>query len=89
MVDIFKLADLEVKLGLLDENNKYSRIAELQRESSTAVEAQLKMAHRVKTAGLKKNAATARQGVGRIPSMGRSASTNGNGAEPSDESLFL
>jgi len=87
-VDILKIADAEVELGLLASEEKYDRIAELEKASDDAIEATAKVLSRVRTAGLKKPSATKQGGVGRVPSlrtMPRQASSNG---DTPDESLF-
>jgi len=66
----FKLADLEVDLGLLDSARKYERVAELEKETTVVVAASLGYAQRVKTAGLRKS----RKVASRLPALGRSAS---------------
>ena len=67
----FKLADLEVELGLLEGGRKYERVAELEKQPMAVVEASLRYAQRVKTAGLRKSQKVAT----RLPSLGRSAAT--------------
>lgn len=63
----FKLADLEVDLGLIPADRKYERAAELERETPQVVEASLRYAQRVKRAAVRKAA-----GVQKLPVMGRS-----------------
>lgn len=90
IISAFKLADMEIEMGLLDPEKKYDRVAELEQESPERIEASLKYAQRVKTAGLRKNAAT--KGVGRVPGLGRSEASVKEPAEetPEDDSgLFL
>lgn len=55
VVNIFKLADTEVELGMLDASQKYERIAELEGQDEIQVEAQLQTLARVRTAGLRKS----------------------------------
>jgi len=83
MFSAFKLADLEVDLGLTDAERKYARIAELEAESPEVVKASLRYAERVKLAGLSKHAKVAK----RLPAMGRAASTEKSSNET--ESLDL
>lgn len=64
----FKLADLEVELGLLAPDQKYPRAAELETQSSASLAASLTYAQRVKKAGVRR--AT---GATKLPAMGRSA----------------
>jgi hypothetical protein len=90
----FKLADLEVELGLIDPSTKYSRVAELEQKSPEQLSEALAYAGRVKTAGLSKQGQkTAR----RMPVMGRNAATTKEASqEPTqtsqdvnDSALFL
>lgn len=86
-----KLADLEVDLGLLDKEKKYDRIAELEQASKEVVEASLKYAQRVRTAGLRRSASTKEGGVGRLPSLGQQAPVQpkqANTSEDDDSLLF-
>lgn len=87
LLSAFKLADLEVELGLTDTERKYARIAELEKESTEAVKASLRYAERVKLAGLGRQAKTAK----RLPSMTRSASTDKSATEKpeTDSALFM
>lgn len=62
-----KLADLEVDLGLIEKDDKYSRLAELSPQSDEEISAQMDMLSRVKTAGAKKLAAQRTAGVTRMP----------------------
>lgn len=87
VVQILKIADVEVELGILPVEQKYDRIAELESFPADAIKATAMVLSRVKTAGLKKSAATKQGGVGRIPSMGRSASVVSS-ADGADEGLF-
>jgi hypothetical protein len=72
----FKLADLEIELGLLDADRKYERAAELEQTDPSIVEASLKYAQRVKSASRKKTAAT------RLPVMGRNPAEKVAATEP-------
>jgi hypothetical protein len=62
-----KLADMEVNLGLIEEEAKYNRLAELSPQSDEEITAQMDMLSRVKTAGTKKLAAQRTAGVTRMP----------------------
>ena len=83
---ILKIADAEVELGITPAEEKYDRIAELEDATPEALEATAKVLARVKTAGLKKSAATKQNGVGRIPSM-RQASVS-DSPKSADEQMF-
>jgi hypothetical protein len=67
----FKLADLEVEIGLITAASKYERIAELENEHPAIVEASLRYANRVKTANLRSQAKVA----SRMPSLAKAAAT--------------
>lgn len=87
----FKLADLEVEMGLLDPNKKYERAAELEAEPVGIVQASLKYAQKVKTAGLSRGGSRVAR---RMPPMAqpstmpREASVEQPVADV-DEGLFL
>jgi hypothetical protein len=83
----FKLADTEIELGILDPSRKYERVAELEKAAPSIVEASLAYANRVKTAGLKKSARTAK----RLPSLAREASIapESTQADSDDSALFM
>lgn len=88
LMQAFKLADLEIDLGLLDKSQKYARVDELQSQSSEAVASHLSYAEKVKTAGLGKGSPKTAM---RLPSLARSASvesTKSTGGESPDEALF-
>ena len=88
LMTAFKLADTEIELGLLDASQKYQRVAELEKAAPSIVEASLNYANRVKTAGLKKSARTAR----RLPSLVKGASTaapESTQADSDDSALFM
>lgn len=87
LLSAFKLADLEVEMGMTEAERKYARIAELEKESPEAVKASLRYAERVKLAGLGRQAKTAK----RLPSMTRSASTDKSATEKpeTDSALFM
>lgn len=88
VVQILKIADAEVDLGLTSVEEKYDRIAELEAASPEALEATAKVLARVKTAGLKKSAATKQGGVGRVPSLARAASVESSVPTEADEQMF-
>lgn len=88
VVDLLKIADAEVELGITDPEDKYDRIAELEKETPEAIKATAKVLARVKTAGLKKNASVKREGIGRVPSFSRSASKEVVTTDR-DEALFM
>lgn len=79
----FKLADLEVELGLLPAERKFERVAALEQVSGESLQAQLEYAQRVKTAGLNKRAKTA----GRVPVLGRNASTEVESSTQSEDNI--
>jgi hypothetical protein len=87
LMTAFKLADTEIELGILDASQKYARVAELEKAAPSIVEASLAYANRVKTAGLKKSARTAK----RLPSLVREASTAPatTQADSDDSALFM
>jgi len=87
IMSAFKLADTEIELGILDASQKYARVAELEKAAPAVVEASLVYANRVKTAGLKKSARTAK----RLPSLVREASTAPatTQADSDDSALFM
>jgi hypothetical protein len=87
IMSAFKLADTEIELGILDASQKYARVAELEKAAPAIVEASLAYANRVKTAGLKKSARTAK----RLPSLVREASTAPvtTQADSDDSALFM
>ena len=66
-VAAMKLADLEVKLGLIEEDDKWSRFAALESEADAVIAAQMDMLSRVKVAGTKKLAQQRTAGVTRMP----------------------
>lgn len=86
----FKLADLEVEMGMLPAERKYERVAELEAESTEAVTASLTYAQKVKTSGLSRQTRTAK----RMPSMttdpqAKEASVQDTDESSTDESLFM
>ncbi len=86
VVELFKIADAEVELGLIDKDQKYDRIAELEEASPEEIATTSKVLARVRTAGLRRSSSTTPNGVGRVPSM-RGGSTR-TASVDRDESLF-
>ncbi len=88
LMTAFKLADLEIELGLLEKQGKYARVEELQGQSDDAVASALAYAEKVKTAGLSKGSPKT---ASRFPSFARGASVesskSGKTVTP-DEALF-
>lgn len=76
VVNVFKLADAEIELGITDPGKKYDRVAELEQADEAEVAARLDTLSRVKTAGLAKPQPT----VQRLPSLKREAAV-----EPTQE----
>lgn len=69
---IIRLADVEVDMGLIGRDDKWSRFAQLENETEETIVAQLHALARVKTAGLTKNASNSSGGsigVKRLPSF--------------------
>jgi hypothetical protein len=88
IMSAFKLADMEIELGLLDPASKYERVAELENAAPSVVEASLAYADRVRTAGLKKAVKTAK----RLPSMAKGAASEAPKSQPEeadDSALFM
>lgn len=67
----FKLADLEVELGLTTAAGKFARVAELEQDHPAFVERDLRYAQRVKTANVSRQSKVA----SRIPSFAKAAAT--------------
>jgi hypothetical protein len=67
VVSSIKLADEEVRLGLLEEDAKYDRIAQLEHESDEKIATQIEMLSRVRVAGTRKLAQQRTAGVTRLP----------------------
>ncbi len=88
----FKLADKEVGLGLISEDQKYDRVAELEELSPEELQAEARVVNRVKTAGLSKGTPKTAK---RMPQLGRHSSVekDASGDSSSDEinpsQLFL
>lgn len=81
----FKLADLEVELGLTSAERKFARVSELEAQDPSVVIASLDYAKRVKTAGLSRGGAA--KTAKRLPVMGRAASVSHESGAGSDESF--
>lgn len=77
----FKLADLEVELGLITADAKYPRVAELENQTPEAVFTALGYAQRVKTAGLGKRQVEAK----RLPSLQGSRTKEASVVEAASE----
>lgn len=87
----FKLADIEVEMGLLDPSKKYERAAELEAEPVAIVQASLKYAQKVKTAGLSRGGSRVAR---RMPPMAQPSTTPREASVEQpvadvDEGLFL
>jgi hypothetical protein len=84
-----KLADLEIEVGLTEPEEKYERMAELERQSPEVVQSSLKYVEKIKTKVAQRQAKVAR----RLPPMSggvlSKTASNGNSPESPDESLFL
>jgi hypothetical protein len=87
-VELVKIADTEVELGLIPAEEKYERMAELEKATEEEITTTAAMLARVKTAGLKKNAATSASGIGKLPQMGVAKEASTAKAQDRDESLF-
>lgn len=72
IVNVFKLADTEVELGMIDKTAKYERIAQLEHEDASVIEARLDTLSRVRTAGLSKKPAVS---LSRLPSLKQASSS--------------
>jgi hypothetical protein len=80
VVAAMKLADAEIELGVLDPEQKYDRVAELEGLTPEELAAEERVISRVKTAGLSKKTATRREAAtregevtGRLPSFSKQA----------------
>lgn len=69
---VFKLADTEIDMGIIEKVDKWDRIAQLETQSEAELNAAIASLKRVRTAGLKKNTNSAV--AGKVPSL-REAST--------------
>jgi hypothetical protein len=89
----FKLADLSVELGVIEEDDKMALIAETENESIEQIEARAKTLESVKTAGLVRRGSVVKQvpGLRRVPRLSHTVpmvSSNGIDSTP-DEALYL
>lgn len=73
-ISSLKLAELEVELGLTDKDQKYNRIAALDKEDESIVLAQIETLSKVRTAGLSKLAQSRTAGATKVPRFARIAS---------------
>ena len=85
-----KLADLEVELGLNDVEMKYARVAELENEDLTIVQAKYETLSKIKEAGLTKKEASTNKKLASFPSLKgvkeSSVTTTGGGVP--DDAIF-
>jgi intein/homing endonuclease len=81
IVSAMKVADMEVDLGLIGKDDKYTRIAELESQTDDVLAAQRDTLANVKTAGLNKLAQARTAGVTRMPSLFGQATAAPNGFE--------
>jgi len=85
-----KLADLEVELGLNDAEMKYARVAELENEDLTIVQAKYETLSKIKEAGLTKKEASSNKKLASFPSLKgvkESSVTSSAGSLP-DDAIF-
>jgi hypothetical protein len=69
-----RLAETEIEVGILDPEKKFDRLVELENVADDVVEAQQSTLAKVRTASIRKNAATEPKGLGRVPQFSRIAS---------------
>jgi len=81
----FKLADLEVELGLTEKSAKYERVSQLEAQSDEAVQAALDYAERVRKAKVLNSSKEAK----RMPSLSQPREASKKSSQESDEQLFL
>lgn len=86
----FKIADMAVELGLVENENKMAFIAELEEDSLDKLSAREATMLAVKTAGLSKSAKRV-NGIKRVPRLSHTviASNGGTTNDLPDEALFL
>lgn len=85
-----KLADLEVELGLNDAEMKYARVAELENEDLTIVQAKYETLSKIKEAGLTKKEASSMK-LASFPSLKgvkESSVTSSTGGGVPDDAIF-
>jgi len=90
VLSAIKLADLEVELGLNDVEMKYARVAELENEEPSVVEAKYETLVKIKEAGLGKKEAPAKKLAG-FPSfkgVKESSSTSSTVGGVPDDAIF-
>lgn len=81
-----KLAEVEVGLGLIDNDDKLNRIVELSSQPEAEIVAQTAALSRVKTAGLTRIAS--KDGASRVPSFKRIASEETPAPQPVDNAVL-
>jgi len=86
-----KLAELEIELGITPANEKYNRIASLDREDERIIAAQYEMLSKVRQAGLKKLTAQHTAGILKLPKMANKQTVSNQNESPDllDAGLFL
>jgi hypothetical protein len=85
LLTAMRLADMEVKMGLLDEGRKYARVEELEKLSYSDVKASLNYAEKVRTAARQGRIAGQTKTAMRVPSMARSSSEESESSDASSE----
>jgi hypothetical protein len=81
-----KLAEAEVSLGIISEDDKFNRLAELGDTPEDQIVAEHRALAKVKTAGLTRTAS--KGGAGRVPSFKRIASEETPAPQPVDDALL-
>ena len=89
ILSAIKLADLEVELGLNDAEMKYARVAELENEDISIVQAKYETLSKIKEAGLMKREASSSKKLASFPSLKgvKESSVTSTGSLP-DDALF-
>ena len=89
ILSAIKLADLEVELGLNDAEMKYARVAELENEDISIVQAKYETLSKIKEAGLMKREASSSKKLASFPSLKgvKESSVTSSGSLP-DDALF-
>lgn len=88
VLSALKLAELEIDLGLGEEDDKYNRVAELEKEEPRVVEAQHKALTKAKEAGLSKKQASS-QRVASFPSLKQASSESNDNSSLNSPDEFL
>lgn len=92
IVNVMKLADAEIDLGIIAKEAKYARIAELEAEDEATISARLDTYARVRTAGLKRQVSVSRMPSFRtanVESVEKTATTDDKLADPRyDDAVF-